>query len=195
MNLGDYIKKLRVAADLTHDQLAKKADVHRNTVTNLESGQPIRFDNLRSILNALRLPPKDWGRAAMLWVREQVGRADFDRIAGADAARKLVIEEQAELSEAAKRLADRLSEVDQSVRDELIKAADRPEIIECVRILNAFHDKTLAEASSRSRDHRVLYEEIEQPGSAPRVRESSKSAAGSKRSRKPGGRSSGREKA
>jgi transcriptional regulator with XRE-family HTH domain len=141
MKLGEYIKLLRNEARLGQEDIADKAKVHRNTLTNLEKGEGIRFDNLRKILNVLELDEKQWSRAASLWVREELGEADFARFAIPEAARDLIVREQEDLSDDARRLSQKLVGVDEQTRLEIIRAVDHPEIVECIRILNAFHQR------------------------------------------------------
>lgn len=61
MRIGDLIKKKRRDAGLTQDELAKRLDVTKSTLSKWESGriQNMRRDNIVSLSNALRISPID----------------------------------------------------------------------------------------------------------------------------------------
>lgn len=187
MTLGAYIKTLRTGRGVSHQELANRADLNRNTVINIENDESIRFDTLRTVLNALELSPAEWGTAANLWIRQQIGESDYLKFGVPAAAQKLVVSEQASLSKDARQLADKLAEVDHSVRAEILKAAHRPEIVECLRVLNAFHEKVAGAAVTASRKTKVLYSDAEETAS-PRVGERSGARAGRTSRRPPRGK-------
>ena len=66
MRIGDLIKKKRRDAGLTQDELAKRLDVTKRTLSKWESGriQDMRRDNIVSLSNALRISPIDLLNAA-----------------------------------------------------------------------------------------------------------------------------------
>lgn len=66
MRIGDLIKKKRRDAGLTQDELAKRLDVTKSTLSKWESGriQNMRRDNIVSLSNALRISPIDLLNAA-----------------------------------------------------------------------------------------------------------------------------------
>ena len=67
MRIGDLIKKKRKEAGLTQDELAKRLDVTKSTLSKWESGRihNMRRDNIVSLSNALRISPIDLLNAAV----------------------------------------------------------------------------------------------------------------------------------
>jgi transcriptional regulator with XRE-family HTH domain len=192
VKLGQFIKSLRKAKGVSHQALADETKLNRNTIINIEGEESVRFDTLRTILNALDPSPAEWGTAANLWIRQQIGEADYQRFAVDDRGRALVVREAESLSKDARELADKLAQADPAVRRELIKVADRAELIECLRILNRFYDSV--KGASPDRKNRVLYSNGPDVR-APRASESSGSRADRSPRRRPKGKGSAPGKA
>lgn len=66
MRIGDLIKKKRKDAGLTQDELAKRLNVTKSTLSKWESGRihNMRRDNIVSLSNALHVSPIDLLNAA-----------------------------------------------------------------------------------------------------------------------------------
>ncbi|HVN72231.1 MAG TPA: helix-turn-helix domain-containing protein, partial [Desulfomonilia bacterium] len=61
MNIGEKIKNLRLAQDLTQEELANRADLTKGFISLLERDlQSPSLDTLELILNALDTNPKDF---------------------------------------------------------------------------------------------------------------------------------------
>lgn len=184
MKLGAFMRSLRKAAGLSHQELADKAGLNRNTLTNLEGEESIRFDTLRQILNSLEVSPSDWGLAANLWIRQQIGEADYMRFCVADNAKQLLVAEQESLFGDARELSKKLARIAPEVRTELIKAAGRPEVVESIKLLNQYHEKVVARVTTERRKTRVLRYSDEPDAPSPRVAEGSTGRGTRKRTRK-----------
>jgi transcriptional regulator with XRE-family HTH domain len=72
MTFKEYIRNLRLKRGLTHDEIAKKAKMHRNSVINAESGRPMKIDTVRDIVMAMGCP-EEFPTVAMLWLQERSG--------------------------------------------------------------------------------------------------------------------------
>jgi transcriptional regulator with XRE-family HTH domain len=57
MSIGEIVKQKREALDLTQDELAEKAGVHRNSVANLERAQDpnVEVGTLKKLAAILRM--------------------------------------------------------------------------------------------------------------------------------------------
>jgi transcriptional regulator with XRE-family HTH domain len=117
----DLFRQLREARGLSHETLAIKAGLHRNTVINVESGRPVKFRTIAKLMTAMGASRLDTKTMALMWVEAASGMdlTSDDKVQGAvskhrepeekalaelrDAAKKLRIGDIKVLTEAAKR--------------------------------------------------------------------------------------------
>ena len=63
MKIGERIRNLRLASDLTQEELAERADLAKSFISQLERDQvSIAVDNLLQILSVLNIKPADFFR-------------------------------------------------------------------------------------------------------------------------------------
>lgn len=117
----DLFRQLRESRGLSHEALAAKAKVHRNTVINVESGRPVKFRTIARLMAAMEATRIDTRTMALLWLEFASGldltsdgkvqdavtkhREPEDKALAElrDAAKKLRVGEIRVLTEAAKR--------------------------------------------------------------------------------------------
>ena len=82
MRIGERIRNLRLASDLTQEELAERADLAKSFISQLERDQvSIAVDNLLQILTVLNISPADFFREE---VQEKVVYSDTERTALVD---------------------------------------------------------------------------------------------------------------
>ncbi len=82
MKIGERIRNLRLASDLTQEELAERADLAKSFISQLERDQvSIAVDNLLQILTVLNVTPAEFFQEE---VREKVVYGEEDRTALVD---------------------------------------------------------------------------------------------------------------
>lgn len=106
MTYQKLLKKLR--GEMTQDQLAKVADLHRNTVIKAESDEPVKFLTLAKLVRALGYSDhsSQMREMALLWLKAVSG-INFSADDAEAAFQELLAGEQLKLQS----LLDRLSQV------------------------------------------------------------------------------------
>lgn len=69
----ELFRQMRETKNLTHEQLARKAGCHRNTVINVESGRPVKFRTIAKLMKALHATEVQLQSMALLWVEATSG--------------------------------------------------------------------------------------------------------------------------
>ncbi len=89
MDYTQLFRSLREAKGLTLEGLATKARCHRNTVTNVEAGRPVKFKTIARLMVKMGYPQesKEMKSVALLWL-EAVSGLPFSRAGTEAAARK-----------------------------------------------------------------------------------------------------------
>lgn len=75
MRYTQYFRSLREAKGFSHEGLARKAGLHRNTVINIESGRSVRFGTIAKLIGAMGYDEKspELSLMALLWVESVSG--------------------------------------------------------------------------------------------------------------------------
>lgn len=144
MNLGNIVKQAREKAKLSQEALAQKSEVSRNTIYNLENGDPVKIENLRKICReVLQMDGETWKRTVTLWLKELLG-PDFDLYATERHASQTRVHERTEQRALDERFAAKLHRLTREQQKEVLRALERPHILESLRALNDLHDKLSA---------------------------------------------------
>ena len=140
MRLGEFVRQKREHLGLSQEALGHAAGIGRNTVFNLESHAPIRIDNLRKVCQTvLKMDAAEWKQVLSLWLQELLG-VDFDLYAVENIASTLHAEKVEHASGEEGRLLNQFRQLDKLARAEILKAIERPEMIENIRALNALYE-------------------------------------------------------
>ncbi len=59
---GDRLRRLRLRARLSQEELAAEAGVHRNTISNAECGYPVLLKTARKLARVLLVEPRELAR-------------------------------------------------------------------------------------------------------------------------------------
>lgn len=141
MDYTQLFRSLREAKGLTLDRLAAQARCHRNTVTNVEAGRPVKFKTIARLMIKMGYPSdsREMKTMALLWL-ESVSGIPFSRSETKASAQRGLTQFHAATRTQVRRLEDAISEAalnaDQIAL--LIFAARHPEaraILENVRDL------------------------------------------------------------
>lgn len=91
MDYTQLFRQFREAKDLTLEQLAAQARVHRNTVVNIESGRPVKFKTIATLMRKMGYADasNEMRSMALLWL-ESVSGIPFSRPEAESAARKAI---------------------------------------------------------------------------------------------------------
>jgi len=75
MGYPEQFQKIREARGLTREQLATRANCHRNTVINIETGRPVRFATILQLLVHLgyRKDSPEARQLALAWLEAVTG--------------------------------------------------------------------------------------------------------------------------
>lgn len=73
MKYTELFKRTREAKGLTHENLARAAGCHRNTVINVETGRPVKFKTIGKMMTAMKASKSDMATIALLWVESTSG--------------------------------------------------------------------------------------------------------------------------
>jgi len=92
MDYTQLFRKLREEKDLTLEQLAELAGMHRNTVVNIEAGRPVKFKTIAALMGQMGYGANspELKSMALLWL-ESVSGIPFSRSETQAAARKLTL--------------------------------------------------------------------------------------------------------
>lgn len=156
MHYTQLFRSLREAKGLTLEGLAELADCHRNTVTNVESGRPVKFKTIAELMEKMGYSAKSTQlkTMALLWL-EAVSGVPFSQPRTEATALKSISGYRRTLREAARQLETEVINRSLPTRhvELLLYAARHPEmlaILENVRDLVA-----KLNTSSHVREHRV----------------------------------------
>ncbi len=132
MDYMQLFRGLREAKGLTIDGLATLAGCHRNTVTNVESGRPVKFRTIAALMEKMGYPRKshELSSVALLWM-EAVSGVPFSQPQTEAAAVKTVSGYRTRLREAAQRLEAEVIQQNLAPRqiDLLLYAVRHPEVL------------------------------------------------------------------
>lgn len=105
MDYTQLFRSLREGRGLTLEHLAKLARMHRNTIVNIESGRPVKFKTIATLMRHMGYPPtsQETKSMALLWV-EAVSGIPFSRGDTEQAARKSIQSRRSPARQAAARL-------------------------------------------------------------------------------------------
>lgn len=75
MGYPEQFQRHREARGLTREQLAAKADCHRNTVINVETGRPVKFATILGLMQHMGYGPdsNETRQLALLWLESTTG--------------------------------------------------------------------------------------------------------------------------
>lgn len=75
MGYPEQFKHHREACGLTREQLADKANCHRNTVINIETGRPVKFGTMMQLMEHMgfRTDSSEVRFLALLWLEAATG--------------------------------------------------------------------------------------------------------------------------
>lgn len=143
MDYTQLFRSLREAKGLTLEGLAELAGCHRNTVTNVESGRPVKFKTIAELMEKMGYPSDstELKSVALLWL-EAVSGVPFSQPRTEAAAVKAVSGYRRSLRDAARQLESEIVRRSLPARhiDLLLYAVRHPEmlaILENVRDLVA----------------------------------------------------------
>ncbi len=129
MDYTQLFRKLREARGLKLEDLARLARVHRNTVVNIESGRPVRFKTIATLMRKMgyEADSPELRGVALLWL-EAVSGVSFSRPETAAAAVKTISALRTASRERASALQQAIADANLSPEqiDLLIQAARRP---------------------------------------------------------------------
>ncbi|HYD85314.1 MAG TPA: helix-turn-helix transcriptional regulator [Opitutus sp.] len=132
MDYTQLFRTLREAKDLTLEELAALARVHRNTVVNIESGRPVKFKTIATLMRKMGYPQSspEMKSMALLWL-ESVSGISFSRPETASAAKKNITAHRGAHRRAAEQLEEELTRSRLSAEqiELLVFAAQRREIM------------------------------------------------------------------
>lgn len=105
MHYTQLFRSLREAKGLTHEGLAELADCHRNTVTNVESGRPVKFKTVADLMEKMGYPAQssEMKSLALLWL-EAVSGIPFSQARTETAALKTIERYRRSIRQAAHQL-------------------------------------------------------------------------------------------
>jgi transcriptional regulator with XRE-family HTH domain len=135
MDYPQLFRSLREAKGLTLEQLARASRVHRNTVTNIESGRPVKFKTIAALTRKMGYADRspEMKAIALLWL-ESVSGLTLSRDAAESAARRTVESHRSAQRHALQKLEQQIAASHLTPQQiELLGFAVRnPEIIEIV---------------------------------------------------------------
>ncbi len=133
--MNDLSVKIRsLRGKSSQADMAKKCGVSTKTITNLEKGDSVKLETLRSIKDAYRLKDGDWLELVTAWIKKEVG---------ADAAKMWIepIERQGnDQSSEAMRLQAMIHDLNAEERRQLLFLLQRPAVRRVLPSLNKLYD-------------------------------------------------------
>lgn len=162
MDYTQFFRRLRETKNLTLEELASLARVHRNTVVNIESGRPVKFKTIAALMRKMGFSDNspEMKSIALLWL-EAVSGISLSRSGQETAARKTIASLRAGSRHAARSL-------DQAIADEnltasqielLTFAARNPSVLSIIETVRDFA------AGSRESGSVLPLKAAEDPGS------------------------------
>jgi transcriptional regulator with XRE-family HTH domain len=135
--LGEHLRECRERAGLTQDQLAGRSKgVARSTVSAIEQGVPVKLETIRLLADALQLNREEWTTLLIDWLRIELGD-EFDKL-------DIRLRDGSELRDAdtvANRLRQVVNSLTPSAQQQILKAAERPEIRDVLPALNRIYEE------------------------------------------------------
>ena len=128
MHYTQLFRSLREAKGLTYEQVARLTRRHRNTVINVESGRPVKFDTIAELMLKMGYAKgsAEMKSVALLWL-EAVSGIPFSQTVTEASARKAIATYGSTSRQAAKRLHETITRADLTADqiDLLVYAAQR----------------------------------------------------------------------
>ena len=135
MDYTQLFRKLREEKDLTLEQLAELAGMHRNTVVNIEAGRPVKFKTIAALMEKMGhgASSAELKSMALLWL-ESVSGIPFSRSEPQSSAKKLISSYRSATRQAVQRLEKEVTaaNLDANQIGQLIFAARHPEVISII---------------------------------------------------------------
>ena len=132
MHYTQLFRSLRETRGLTIEGLAELAGCHRNTVTNVESGRPVKFKTIADLMEKMGYPLRssEMKSLALLWL-EAVSHIPFSQPRTEDAAVKSIARYRKSIRESAHQLETEAVNCSLAVHqiDLLIFAIRHPEML------------------------------------------------------------------
>src|SRR5690606_28314662 len=130
MNLGTRIKELR--GSISQEDRATRAGLNRATLHKIETkNAQVRFDTLTALADALGLSHERRMQLLVAWLEVVLGE-DFDLAGLRRAADQLRVRETTEEEELGRTLGRKLRALPPRLREEVLKALDRPPVLEAL---------------------------------------------------------------
>jgi transcriptional regulator with XRE-family HTH domain len=150
MHYTQLFRQLRVARDLSHEALARRAACHRNTVINVERGRPVKFSTLARLMEKMGYPAgsDELRTMALLWL-EAVSKIPFSRPETLAAARKQIGVYGRDAMQTSRQLAEIVADARLSAEQIrlLMYAARQPDVLSIVATVRKLVDAgSVAEA-------------------------------------------------
>lgn len=75
MDYPRFFRALREAQELSREQLADRTGCHRNTITNIETGRPVKFATIAEVMLEMGFGPNslELKQIALLWTEKATG--------------------------------------------------------------------------------------------------------------------------
>ncbi len=162
MDYTQLFRSLREARGLSLEQLAQRAGVHRNTIVNIESGRPVKFKTIASLMRQLGFADSsaETKSMALLWL-ESVSGIPFSRATTEETARKAISTRRSPLRQAIAQLDEAVAHANLTPEQIqlLIFAARHPDIIAIVAQI-----RDLVASARSTRADPTLLRAAEDPG-------------------------------
>lgn len=162
MDYTQLFRNLREARGFTLEQLASAAQVHRNTVVNIESGRPVKFKTIALLMQQMghTTDSAEMKSMALLWL-EAVSGIPFTHTAATATAMKAIAAFRTPARDAAHRLEEVVADASLSPQqiELLIFAAQNPDVIGIIENVRDFADGYGADQTSKTQ-----LEAAEDPG-------------------------------
>ncbi len=163
MDYTQLFRNLREARGFTLEQLATAAQVHRNTVVNIESGRPVKFKTIALLMQQLghATDSSEMKSMALLWL-EAVSGIPFSHTEPTTTAMKAIEGFRTPARHAAHRLDQVVADASLSPQqiELLIFAAQHPDVIGIIENVRDF-----AEGHGADQTSKPQLEAAEDPGS------------------------------
>ncbi|HWA87614.1 MAG TPA: helix-turn-helix transcriptional regulator [Opitutus sp.] len=141
MDYTQLFRQLREAKNISLEQLAGLARVHRNTVFNLESGRPVKFKTIARLMRKMGYADSstEMKSLALLWL-ESVSGIPFSRTDAEAVARKAIGHYRTGTRQAARHLGQAVADASLTPPqiELLIFAARHPDVIAIIESVRDF---------------------------------------------------------
>ncbi len=162
MDYTQLFRNLREARGLTLEQLAAAAEVHRNTVVNIESGRPVKFKTIALLMQQMGHPldSAEMKSIALLWL-EAVSGIPFSHPESTTTAVHAIEQFRAPARLAAQRLHEAVTNagLNPQQTESLIFATQHPDVLGIIQNVRDF-----AEGFGTAQPSKPLLEAAEDPG-------------------------------